>query len=179
MRAHSCHFIRKWHVLPCIEDDILDVTVDEEEVWGAINTLKYNKAPRLPPEMFNQELVGFLTSLYNFVYSSGIYPKCWSLGCIIPIYKKGDVSDTANYRGITLLSIIGKMFTTILKRRILQWAEINGKFNGTQFGFRKNRRTMDPIFITNTVAEKAKKLKQPMFVTLQKLLILCTTNFCG
>ena len=38
------------------------------------------------------------------------------------------------------------------------------QFNGTQFGFRKNRRTMDPIFITNTVAEKAKKLKQPMLV---------------
>ena len=56
------------------------------------------------------------------------------------------------------------MFTPILKRRILQWAETNDKFNGTQFGFRKNRRTMDPIFITNTVAEKAKKLKQPMFV---------------
>ena len=80
--------------------------------------------------MFNQELVGFLTSLYNFVYSSGIYPKCWSLGCIIPIYKKGDELDTANYRGITLLTIIGNIFTTILKRRILQWAKTKDKFNG-------------------------------------------------
>ena len=86
----------------------------KRSAWGAINALKHNKAPgldRLPPElfkMFNQELVGFLTSLYNIVYSSGIYPKCWSLGCIVPIYKKGDESDTANYRGITLLPIIGK-----------------------------------------------------------------------
>ena len=77
--------------------------------------------------MFNQELVGFLTSLYNIVYSS---PKCWSLGCIVPIYKKGDESDTANYRGITLLPIIilEIFFTTILKRRIPQWAETNDKF---------------------------------------------------
>ena len=170
MKLNECDETRKRYILPCIEDDILDITIDEEEVWGAINALKHNKAPgldRLPPElfkMFNQELVGFLTSLYNIVYSSGIYPKCWSLGCIVPIYKKGDESDTANYRGITLLPIIGKIFTTILKRRILQWAETNDKFNGTQFGFRKNRRTMDPIFITNTVAEEAKRLKQPMFV---------------
>ena len=170
MKLNECDETRKRHILPCIEDGILDITIDEEEVWGAINALKHNKAPgldRLPPElfkMFNQELVGFLTSLYNIVYSSGIYPKCWSLGCIVPIYKKGDESDTTNYRGITLLPIIGNIFTTILKRRILQWAETNDKFNGTQFGFRKNRRTMDPIFITNTVAEKAKKLKQPMFV---------------
>ena len=107
MKLNECDEIRKLHDLPYIEDD---VTIDEEEVWGA---LKYNKAPGLdclPPElfeMFNQELVGFLTSLYNFVYSSGI---CWFLGCIIPIYKKGDESDTANYRGITLLPISGKQF---------------------------------------------------------------------
>ena len=65
MKLNECDEIRKLHDPPCIEDDILDVTIDEEEVCGAINTLKYNKAPgldRLPPElfkMFNQELVGF------------------------------------------------------------------------------------------------------------------------
>ena len=92
MKLNECDETRKRYILPCIEDGILDITIDEEEVWGAINALKHNKAPgldRLPPElfkMFNQELVGFLTSLYNIVYSSGIYPKCWSLGCIVPIY---------------------------------------------------------------------------------------------
>ena len=45
--------------------------IDEEDVWGAINTLKYNKAPgldRLPPELFkmlNQELVGFIQHVYS------------------------------------------------------------------------------------------------------------------
>ena len=33
MKLNECDEIRKWHILPCIEDDI---TIDEEEVWGAI-----------------------------------------------------------------------------------------------------------------------------------------------
>ena len=61
--------------------------------------------------------------------------------------QKGDTKDPKNYRGITLLPIIGKIFTQVLSNRISLWAENHNILCEAQFGFRKGRRTTDPIFI--------------------------------
>jgi hypothetical protein len=44
---------------------------------------------------------------------------------IIPIFKKGDVNDTGNYRGISLLSHVGKLFTSLINLRLVKWSEEN------------------------------------------------------
>ena len=44
---------------------------------------------------------------------SGHFPKCWTEGVIIPIHKKGNKGAVDNYRGITLLSVFGKLFKGI------------------------------------------------------------------
>ena len=57
--------------------------------------------------------------LFNKVLESGQMPNDWLVGLIIPIYKeKGDKKDANNYRGITLLSCLGKLFTSILNTRL-------------------------------------------------------------
>ena len=49
----------------------------------------------------------------------GSFPEIWALGQIIPIYKKkGSKRDPGNYRGITLLSCLGKFFNIILNNRL-------------------------------------------------------------
>ena len=87
---------------------------------------------------FSGELITFLARIFNTVFSSGIFPKAWSVGCIKPIYKKGDEKLPGNYRGITLLPIMGKLLTSILNDRILEWAETHNKINDAQFSFRKD-----------------------------------------
>ena len=124
-------------------DDFLDEEIFEEEVFRAIKRLKRNKAPGLDglvPELFkafNNELITFLTRIFNAAFCSGIFPRSWSIGSIIPIHKKGDEKLPSNYRGITLLPIIGKLLSSILNDRLLEWAETNKKVNDGQFGFRK------------------------------------------
>ena len=106
-------------------DDFLDEEIFEEEVFRAIKRLKWNKAPGLDglvPELFkafNNELITFLTRIFNAAFCSGIFPRSWSIGSIIPIHKKGDEKLPSNYRGITLLPIIGKLLSSILNDRLV------------------------------------------------------------
>ena len=60
-----------------------------------------------------------LVKIFKLVFDSGLIPESWTLGMIKPIYKnKGCKSDPANYRPITLISCLGKLFTSILNERL-------------------------------------------------------------
>ena len=97
-----------------------DTDIVNEEVRVAIRNMKTKKAPgqdRLTVEVyksFNNQLINLLTKLFNNVLKAGEYPTAWSQGLICPIYKSGSSDDPNNYRGITLLNCIGKIFTSIL-----------------------------------------------------------------
>ena len=56
----------------------------------------------------------YLVNLFNRILDTGKYPALWSFGLIVPIHKKDDRSKVENYRGITLLSALGKLFTSII-----------------------------------------------------------------
>ena len=79
---------------------------------------------------------------------------------IIPIYKKGDVQSPSNYRPITLLSSIGKLFTKILSKRITEWAEDHALLTEAQFGFRPTYSTTDANYtlysLVNSIRRKQK-----------------------
>lgn len=54
--------------------------------------------------------------LFNIIFDNGFIPDEWRVGIVKPIYKnKGDPTHPENYRPITLLSCLGKLFTCILK----------------------------------------------------------------
>ena len=65
-----------------------------------------------------------LLKFFNIIFDSGVVPHDWSVGKIITIYKqKGDPTDPVNYRPITLLSCLGKLFTSILNNRLQVFTE--------------------------------------------------------
>jgi hypothetical protein len=73
---------------------------------------------------------------------------------VVPIWKKkGSKKDCETYRGICLLSHVGKMFTTILERRIRPKVEY--QLSNAQCGFRKGRSCTDAIFTLRQISEKA------------------------
>ena len=62
-------------------------------------------------------MVDLLEQLFSVIWQEEIVPRQWREGLIVNnniIFKKGDREDPANYRGITLLSIVGKVFCKIL-----------------------------------------------------------------
>ena len=67
--------------------------------------------------------MSYLHILFNKIFDTGIFPDTWGDGFIVPLHKKGNVENVENYRGITLLSVKGKLFTSILNTRLNEWAE--------------------------------------------------------
>ena len=61
------------------------------------------------------------------------------MGVLVPVPKKGDLSDANNYRGITLTSIFSKLYSHIVDNRLRSWTEENNIINENQFGFQENK----------------------------------------
>jgi hypothetical protein len=59
-------------------------------------------------------------------------PREWMQGLIFPLYKDGDDRDPLNYRGITLLSIVGKVYHRVLGDRLMKFAERKRCVRGTR-----------------------------------------------
>ena len=85
------------------------------------------------------------------MFEIGYFPESWSEGFIIPIFMKGDKEEVSNYRGITLLSTVGKLFKRILTNRLNDWTEKYNVYVEAQAGFRKCKGTVDNIFILNSL----------------------------
>ena len=138
----------------------LDAPITYDEVCKAIKSLKSRKSAgedKLLNEYFSEAsdiLAGYITDIFNKVLDSGVFPEAWTKGIIVPIHKKGDKNDCKNYRGITLLSNFGKLFTSVLNKRITFWCEENNTISDAQFGFRKGRSTVDAIFILQSLIER-------------------------
>lgn len=64
----------------------------------------------------------------------------------IEVPKNGDLTDPNNYRPIILVSILLKLFASILTERLLSWAKDEGKLDN-QSGFRSGRSTVDAICV--------------------------------
>lgn len=128
-----------------------------EEIRKAINELKSGKAAGhdlLINELYIhacESMAPMLTCLFNNVFSSGLFPRQWVDGIIIPLHKKGCTSHVDNYRGITLLSTLGKLFTRVLNNRLSFWSETYNIISDVQGGFRKGRSTVDNIFILHSL----------------------------
>ena len=130
----------------------LDDQITTNEVRQAIRRLKAGKACGLDDilaefiKSAEHVVIPFLTKLFNHIFNTGNFPESWSKAVIIPLFKKGDKNNPENYRGISLLSIVSKVFTSILNNRLTKWAEQEHKICEEQAGFRKNYGTSDHIF---------------------------------
>ncbi|KAL4240483.1 hypothetical protein ACF0H5_001275 [Mactra antiquata] len=131
----------------------LNMTISLLEVQKAIKELKTNKSsgPDLILNEFfihgNYILAPYLLKLMNKVFETEYFPQSWSEGYVIPLHKKGSISNENNYRGITLLSTLGKLFTKILNNRLIGWAENYSVYIEAQAGFRTKMGTTDNIFV--------------------------------
>ena len=94
-------------------------------------------------------MIKHYTGLFNKALDTRVPPESWSLGLFIPLYrKKGDMKHWNNHRGITLLSCIAKLFTSILNERLKLFCDDHDIINENQAGFRADYSTIDHVFFS-------------------------------
>ena len=147
----------------------LDEPISQEEIKKASKKLNPNKACALD-SIINEYLkesmnviLQPLQNLFNYTLDKKSFPRQWAKGVIIPIYKKGDPNEPSNYRGITLVSCLGKLFTIIVNERLKKWALQNDIITDAQFGFKADYSTVDAIFILDSFINKMIKNKKKLY----------------
>jgi CRISPR/Cas system CSM-associated protein Csm2 small subunit len=140
------------------EDPSLDGEPTVNEVESAIRSLKNGKTPgmdRVTAETIKAGgvvLLQRLHALLTLIWRSERVPSAWKKAIIVPILKKGDSRECKNYRGISLLSIVGKVFMKIIQSRLQKHREQTSREE--QAGFRPHRGCTDQIFAIRQLAEE-------------------------
>ena len=99
-------------------------------------------------------ILPFLNAIFNKILDTGNFPKVWSQIMIIPLYKSGSKSEPTNYRGISLLNVMFKIFSGILYNRLDKWVNDFQLIDDSQSGFRKGYSAIDNIFCLQSMITK-------------------------
>ena len=86
-----------------------------------------------------------LTVLIIRCMESGVFPESLKVAKVIPIYKSGDQETFSNYRPISHLPVLGKVFERVLYTRFLAFIDKFGLLDEKQFGFRRKHKTVDAL----------------------------------
>ncbi len=100
--------------------------------------------------------------MFNKLLQQG-YSASLSTRVIHALHKGGDASQFENYRGITVGSVLAKVFAMILEARLNNWAEERGLWARGQVGFRKDFRTTDNLYILRTLIEQSAHKRKKVY----------------
>ena len=109
------------------------------------------------------EYMEIIADFFNIILSTGLIPEEWCVAIIVPLFKKGDVRNPDNYRGISLLSCVCKLFTSALNARLTAYAEEEGLIGEEQAGFRSKYCTSDHIFSLHAIIELYKAASKKLY----------------
>ena len=149
----------------------LDAPPSIEEVSKAIKQMTSGKAPgpdTIPVEVFKtggETIRSQLTSLFQTMWNQEQLPQEFRDATIVHIYKrKGNRQSCDNHRGISLLSIAGKILARVLLNRLLDHLE-QGLLPESQCGSRAGRGTIDMIFAARQLQEKCMEQHRDLYTT--------------
>ena len=159
-----------------VVDNELNTPITIREIKNNIRKLKNNKAcgeDLILNEMIKSGcsvLLPALCKLFNLVLKSHTFPETWNITMQTMIHKSGNHLDCNNYRGISITSCLGKLLTSVLQSRILNYLESNRILSDKQTAFRPGFSTSDHLFTLRSLINKYIKVNK-------KKLYVCFIDF--
>jgi hypothetical protein len=149
----------------------LECPITPEELTHHLSRLKRGKAvghDQMPAEVFkiqSESLVRALCEVFNHLMEQVVWPTDWWYGVIVPIAKPGgDKFLPSEYRGITLLPVLSKLFESVINERVAAFLERTHALSDLQGGFRADRSTLDQLFVVNECVAEYRERKQPLYI---------------
>ena len=148
----SNHPIPEFHSRTDSQLEYIRITV--KTVTSIISGMDPSKATGpdgIPVILFQKcspELSPVLAKLYRKCFTESCFPSTWKLPTVIPVFKNsGERSDPRNYRPISLLPVISKIFESVINLSLVKHIESLGLFSDSQYGFRSGRSTADVLTV--------------------------------
>ncbi len=136
---------------PSIDAQINELEISVEEITKGISNLDLNWSPGsdgIPPafvKMCAFSLSFPLKIIFNKSLHLGIFPEAWKISDVVPIHKSGSKSQVNNYRGISILPALSKLFDSIVTDRL--YSCIKGTIIKEQHGFMAGKSTKTNLTI--------------------------------
>ena len=134
----------------------------------------------IPVELFQilkDDAVKVLHSIRQQIWKTQQWPQDWKRSVFIPIPKKGNAKECSNYHTVGLISHTSQVILEILQARLQQY--VNRGLPDVQAGFRKGRRTRDPIANICWIIAKAREFQKSIyfcFIDFAKPFVWITAN---
>ena len=156
--SKNCSLNSSGHGLPNFpsrcNDSLCDLRITPQSVARIISGLDPSTAsgpdniPVIVLQMCSPELSCVLSKLFNKCLVESSFPSCWKCPSVVPVFKNsGERSDPRNYRPISLLPIISKVFESLINGALVSHLESHGLFSDKQYGFRVARSTADLLTV--------------------------------
>ena len=144
-------FISNFDDFPSIEQSIFLPPTDAPEMNTAIHSFanKNNSLDDFPfriLKLISEYLSPVLSDLFNLVLNTGVYPDCLKTTRVTPLFKAGEPSNPSNYRPISVLKTLNKIFERLLLHRLDDFISTFDIKVKTQYGFSSNLSTMDALY---------------------------------
>ena len=96
------------------------------------------------------ELLYILAELFDMCLKESCFPDCWKVSLVVPVFKNvGERSTAKNYRPVSLLSVVSKVFEKFVNNKIVDHLEKSGLFSDFQYGFRSSQSTADLLTVVS------------------------------
>ena len=152
-------------------EEVLQINCErpsKAEIEKAIHHMKRGKASgpdKIPAEAIKADIetsTEILHDLLGKIWEQEEIPTEWKEGYLVKFPKKGDMQDCNNYRGITLLSVPGKVLNRVILDRLK--TGVDAKLSDHQAGFRKDRSCTDQIATLRIIVEQSMEWDSSLYI---------------
>ena len=145
---------------------LTDDPIQPQEVDCAINMIKSDKSggpTGIPPgilKLLPATWIVFLSVLFSNILASHIYPIAWSYTKLVTLFKKGSRHVCDNYRGISLMDSVAKLYDIVISQRLNKWFQPDRE----QAGAQKGRGCMEHILTLRMLIDYVRNKRLKLYI---------------